>query len=246
MAGLWSARQYGVLRRAPVVWPCARPCALLRPRGERFHEDAWVGPLYWIRWAGGHRRLHPRGRRIGPGGELRLPDWRSPALRTACTERVRAWPSSIDLACYRRFLGRSIRRLTTSLEGARGAFGERIGGAFESLFVGVSFVTALAAAPAAPPRLPSAAVHRPAAGTSTRLRHCLSDGPSTAPRHPPHGRSGACTGSAGAHSGGRKQSHRPSSVPASWQHGAQFVRCTGCGGGDAVVGGVEQYRRQSL
>lgn len=24
---------------------------------------AWVGPLYWIQWAGGHRRLHPRGRR---------------------------------------------------------------------------------------------------------------------------------------------------------------------------------------
>ena len=37
-------------------------------------DDAWVGPLYWIQWAGGHRRLHPRGRRTGPGGELRLPD----------------------------------------------------------------------------------------------------------------------------------------------------------------------------
>ena len=35
---------------------------------------AWVGPLYWIQWAGGHRRLHPRGRRNGPGGVLRLPD----------------------------------------------------------------------------------------------------------------------------------------------------------------------------
>lgn len=34
---------------------------------------AWVGPLYWIQWAGGHRRLHPRGRRNGPGGVLRLP-----------------------------------------------------------------------------------------------------------------------------------------------------------------------------
>lgn len=28
---------------------------------------AWVGPLYWIQWAGGFRRLHPRGRRNGPG-----------------------------------------------------------------------------------------------------------------------------------------------------------------------------------
>lgn len=37
-------------------------------------DRAWVGPLYWIQWAGGHRRLHPRGRRNGPGGESRLPD----------------------------------------------------------------------------------------------------------------------------------------------------------------------------
>lgn len=48
---------------------------------------AWVGPLYWIQWAGGHRRLHPRGWRNGPGGALRLPD------RTTaqwCTEPVRS------------------------------------------------------------------------------------------------------------------------------------------------------------
>jgi hypothetical protein len=35
---------------------------------------AWVGPLYWIQWAGGHRHLHPRGWRTGPGGDARLPD----------------------------------------------------------------------------------------------------------------------------------------------------------------------------
>ncbi len=35
---------------------------------------AWVGPLYWIQWAGGHRHLHPRGWRTGPGGVTRLPD----------------------------------------------------------------------------------------------------------------------------------------------------------------------------
>lgn len=40
--------------------------------------DAWVGPLYWIQWAGGHRRLHPRGRRTGPGGVSRLPDCAPP------------------------------------------------------------------------------------------------------------------------------------------------------------------------
>lgn len=37
-------------------------------------RTAWVGPLYWIQWAGGHRRLHPRGRRTGPGGDGCLPD----------------------------------------------------------------------------------------------------------------------------------------------------------------------------
>lgn len=36
--------------------------------------SAWVGPLYWIQWAGGFRRLHPRGWRNGPGGALRSPD----------------------------------------------------------------------------------------------------------------------------------------------------------------------------
>lgn len=56
---------------------------------------AWVGPLYWIQWAGGHRRLHPRGRRTGPGGELRLPDC---ALRRACTERAQVRSVTADLA----------------------------------------------------------------------------------------------------------------------------------------------------
>lgn len=40
-------------------------------------DDAWVGPLYWIQWAGGHRRLHPRGRRTGPGGEVASPGLRA-------------------------------------------------------------------------------------------------------------------------------------------------------------------------
>lgn len=35
---------------------------------------AWVGPLHWTQWAGGHCRLIPRRRRTGPGGEPRLPD----------------------------------------------------------------------------------------------------------------------------------------------------------------------------
>jgi hypothetical protein len=60
---------------------------------------AWVGPLYWIQWAGGHRRLHPRGRRNGPGGVLRLPDcaigWQGaqPVRRVFEAARVRPiWP----------------------------------------------------------------------------------------------------------------------------------------------------------
>ncbi|GGX91545.1 hypothetical protein GCM10010515_68360 [Streptomyces fructofermentans] len=92
-------------------------------------DDAWVGPLYWIQWAGGHRRLHPRGRRTGPGGGVRLPDC---ALRTACTERVRACPVIAELAEFRPLVPRSNIPLTMALEGALGVFGERAGGAFAS------------------------------------------------------------------------------------------------------------------
>ncbi|GAU66361.1 hypothetical protein SSP35_03_00090 [Streptomyces sp. NBRC 110611] len=38
---------------------------------------AWVGPLHWIQWAGGHRHLIPRGWRSGPGGAARFPDRRA-------------------------------------------------------------------------------------------------------------------------------------------------------------------------
>jgi len=62
-------------------------------------DDAWVGPLYWIQWAGGHRRLHPRGRRTGPGGEVASPGLRAcRAARGLCTERARACPHDADLA----------------------------------------------------------------------------------------------------------------------------------------------------
>jgi hypothetical protein len=92
-------------------------------------DGAWVGPLYWIQWAGGHRRLHPRGRRTGPGGAIRLPDC---ALRTACTERVRSCLSIPDLAEYRPRLPQSKTASTTVLKGALGVLGERFGGAFTS------------------------------------------------------------------------------------------------------------------
>ncbi|CAM5716751.1 hypothetical protein SVIOM342S_07840 [Streptomyces violaceorubidus] len=53
-------------------------------------SGAWVGPLYWIQWAGGRRRLHPRGRRSGPGGEFRPPDRAPAALGRWCAEFVRS------------------------------------------------------------------------------------------------------------------------------------------------------------
>lgn len=96
-------------------------------------DRAWVGPLYWIQWAGGHRRLHPRGRRTGPGGVLRLPDCaRCDAVRTACTERVRACARKADLAENRPRLSVPNTAPTTGVEGALGVLGERIGGAFAS------------------------------------------------------------------------------------------------------------------
>lgn len=42
---------------------------------------AWVGPLHWTQWAGGHCRLIPRRRRTGPGGERHLPDCAWTAVR---------------------------------------------------------------------------------------------------------------------------------------------------------------------
>lgn len=96
-------------------------------------DDAWVGPLYWIQWAGGHRRLHPRGRRTGPGGEVASPGLCAcRAARGLCTERARACPHDTDLAENRPSFSRAICPPTMALEGALGVFGERIGGAFAS------------------------------------------------------------------------------------------------------------------
>ena len=78
MAGLWSALKYGPDTRSCGVLPvCGRaPVRALYSGhlGSASMGGAWVGPLYWIQWAGGFRRLHPRGRRNGPGGALRSPD----------------------------------------------------------------------------------------------------------------------------------------------------------------------------
>ncbi|GGV75753.1 hypothetical protein GCM10010294_40830 [Streptomyces griseoloalbus] len=91
MAGMWSVLKYGSGTRSCGVLPvCGRApvCALFSGhRGSGSMVGAWVGPLYWIQWAGGHRRLHPRGRRNGPGGVLRLPDH---ATVQRCAEPVRS------------------------------------------------------------------------------------------------------------------------------------------------------------
>ncbi|GHH06505.1 hypothetical protein GCM10018780_39510 [Streptomyces lanatus] len=78
MAGLWSALKCAPPTHSCDVLPlcgCAPVRALFSGhRGSGSMASAWVGPLYWIQWAGGFRRLHPRGRRNGPGGALRSPD----------------------------------------------------------------------------------------------------------------------------------------------------------------------------
>lgn len=128
MAGLWSAREYAVLRRAPAVWPCACPCALLRPRVERFDgpcvgRPAVLDPVGW----GTPPPTSPRAA-DGPGGELRLPDC---ALTVRCAEPVRSvlyvLSPATDLAENRWCLARGITAPTTSLEGALVVFGERFG-----------------------------------------------------------------------------------------------------------------------
>ncbi len=91
MAGLWSVRTYGLPTHRRGVPPlCGRaPVRALFSghRGSGSMDRAWVGPLYWIQWAGGFRHLHPRGWRNGPGGELRSPDC---ALPMRCAEPVRS------------------------------------------------------------------------------------------------------------------------------------------------------------
>src|SRR5690349_22573079 len=125
MAGLWSVLKYGSdTRSCAVLRLCGRApgrALFSGHRGSGSMDRAWVGPLYWIQWAGGHRRLHPRGRRTGPGGELRPPDR---ALPRACTERAQRRAPDADLAENRRWTPGVIKAPTTTLEGAKGVFRE--------------------------------------------------------------------------------------------------------------------------
>ena len=139
MAGLWSVRKCGSVGGVlPAVWPCARPCALVRPSGERFHgccvgRPAVLDPVGW-----GTPPPHPRGRRTGPGGELAPPGLCvAGAGARACTgsvSRRRVLPAMADLAENRRlpFAGcsaptRALERPMRSLPGSGDS-----GGAFAS------------------------------------------------------------------------------------------------------------------
>src|SRR5919106_1444505 len=141
MAGLWSVLKCGLDTGSCGVLPlCGRaPVRALFSghRGSGSMARAWVGPLYWIQWAGGCRRLHPRGRRTGPGGKLTSPGLtRRRVVGGACTERVRSVGQGrsgyAHLAENRPLLVKGINPSTTALEGAFGVFGERFGGAFAS------------------------------------------------------------------------------------------------------------------
>ncbi len=173
-------------------------------RGSASMDGAWVGPLYWIRWAGGHRRLHPRGRRTGPGGGVRLPDR---AMRTACTESVQRCSSILDLAEYSPPPSEVKYRFHHGTCGRVGCSG----GAFRGR------------------------IHVAGRGSIPRFR------PSTRVSSPLRGHlhRGALRGAQAA-----PPTLRRSLFVAAWcPVRAVPWLSTACGGGDAVVGGMEQYRR---
>lgn len=75
--GVFAQRGGGVraVSRVPLACGRAPGRALSSGRfGGASMGAAWVGPLPWNQWAGGHCRLIPRRRRTGPGGGRRLPD----------------------------------------------------------------------------------------------------------------------------------------------------------------------------
>ncbi|GHF25014.1 hypothetical protein GCM10010359_28750 [Streptomyces morookaense] len=58
-------------------------------------EERGLARCNWIQWAGGSRRLIPRGRRYGPGGGQRLPDCHIAGLSGICRTSVRAWACGV-------------------------------------------------------------------------------------------------------------------------------------------------------
>src|SRR3954452_3949651 len=118
MAGMWSAGKHGASYRAPGVWQCARPCALLRPPVERF--DGWcvgrpavLDPVGWGTPPPTSPRAADRsGRRHPPPGLCAVC-----ALRRACTERAQACLGVADLAENRPRFSWSITAPTTDVEG---------------------------------------------------------------------------------------------------------------------------------
>ena len=177
---------------------------------------AWVGPLYWIQWAGGHRRLiSPRaadrsGRRTPPPGLcVDAVSRRGGTDGCARLSPVRPiWPK-IDR------LGR--RGVNTAPTMAVEWRVRRLAG-----------------------RVPGAHSRRTTPGCRVRR-------PARATRSASCARPRAALGPRAAHSPVCEPATRPPTRAPSWQHGvpvrAVHWLSTACGGGDAVVGGMEQYRR---
>src|SRR4051812_4355389 len=132
MAGLWSVLKYGSDTRSCCMLPaCGRAPVRALSSGHGGGDSmvlAWVGPLYWIQWAGGHRRLHPRGRRNGPGDGTPSPGPHGfPAVRRACTERVRGGPHLSELAENRPHSFGAVSPSILAVEGALVVLGARWG-----------------------------------------------------------------------------------------------------------------------
>ena len=137
MAGLWSVRKFrGCTHRRDVPPPCGRApgrALFSGHRGSRFHGSCVGRPavLDTVGW-GTPPPTSPRaadrsGRRAPPPGLCV-----GAALRRACTERVRDCPPFANLAEKGPRHPGSITALTTEIEGAWGALGERNWGAFRS------------------------------------------------------------------------------------------------------------------
>lgn len=203
--------------------------------GSASMERAWVGPLYWIQWAGGHRRLHPRGRRTGPGGELRLPDCALPErcagpVRSVCAP-VRPQPIWLKIdGGSRRQLGllpRQLRARRVFWGSVSGAHSRRPGGGW----------TTLGRRPdVARGACPEAASRRRRGGSTSPDIGCAS---ASWRRGRSHG--GALQGAQAA----AGALPRASFVAAWCRVRTVHWLSTACGGGDAMVGGVEQHRRQN-
>ncbi len=123
---------YCPLPRAPGVWPCARPCALLRPHRERFHgrcvgRPAVLDPVGW----GNTAAYIPAG-----GGPVRgCASPPGPRAAGRCAKPVRSVFERVLVTSNWLKIVPGVSgadALTMGVEGALGGQGARCGGAFAS------------------------------------------------------------------------------------------------------------------